>query len=48
MSARAVDRLLRAARTIADLTGTDRIDVDCLREAASYRALDVEPAASAA
>jgi magnesium chelatase family protein len=42
-TARSVDRLLRVARTIADLLGEDDIDADSLREAASYR--DVDPVA---
>lgn len=40
MTARSIDRLIRVARTIADLLGQDRIDADCLFEAAAYRALD--------
>ncbi len=43
MSARAIDRLIRVARTIADLLGKAEIDADCLHEAAAYRALDTEP-----
>lgn len=41
---RSVDRLLKVARTIADLLGQDDIDSDCLVEAAHYR--DVDPAAA--
>ncbi len=37
MSARSIDRLIRVARTIADLLGQDRIDAECLAEAAGYR-----------
>lgn len=37
LSARAHDRLLRVARTIADLAGCDRIEVAQLAEAISYR-----------
>jgi magnesium chelatase family protein len=43
LTGRAVDRIIKVARTIADLAGRDAIDGDDLREAASYRALDVEP-----
>lgn len=42
-TARSVDRLLKVARTIADLLGQDEIDPDSLREAATYR--DVDPVA---
>jgi magnesium chelatase family protein len=42
-TARSVDRLLKVARTIADLLGEDDIDAGCLREAATYR--DVDPVA---
>jgi len=42
-TARSVDRLLKVARTIADLLGEEDIDADCLREAAAYR--DVDPVA---
>jgi magnesium chelatase family protein len=40
MSARAFTRVLRIARTIADLAGMDRIDVSHLSEAINYRTLD--------
>ncbi|HEY5949978.1 MAG TPA: YifB family Mg chelatase-like AAA ATPase [Kofleriaceae bacterium] len=40
MSARSIDRLIKVARTIADLLGQDRIDRKCLREAADFRAVD--------
>ena len=40
MTARGVDRLLRVARTVADVLGKVAIDADCLREAVTYRALD--------
>ena len=43
MTARTVDRLIKVARTIADLVGKDAVDADCVREAASYRALSQEP-----
>jgi magnesium chelatase family protein len=40
LTARSIDRILRVARTIADLTDQDAIDDGCLLEAATYRALD--------
>ncbi len=40
LTARSIDRILRVARTIADLTEQDAIDDGCLLEAATYRALD--------
>jgi len=40
LSARAYHRILRVARTIADLSGSDRIVSAHLTEALSYRALD--------
>jgi len=41
LSGRGFDRVLRVARTIADLAGSRRVDVEHVREALSYReALD--------
>jgi magnesium chelatase family protein len=45
MSARGLDRLLRTARTIADLDGRDDVGGEEIREAAMYRALDLPSAA---
>jgi magnesium chelatase family protein len=42
-TARSIDRLIKVARTIADLLGQDDIDAGCLLEAAAYR--DADPAA---
>ncbi len=39
-SARAHDRILKVARTLADLKGQDQIEADCLFEAVNYRTLD--------
>jgi magnesium chelatase family protein len=41
ITARSIDRLIKVARTIADLLGQDGIDAGSLVEAASYR--DVDP-----
>jgi len=46
MSARAVHRALRVARTIADLAGEERISVTALAEALQYRAYGAQRAAS--
>jgi len=43
-TARSIDRLIKVARTIADLLGQDDLDAGCLLEAAGYR--DVDPAAA--
>jgi len=39
-SARAHDRILKVARTLADLKGLERIDGDSVLEAVNYRTLD--------
>jgi magnesium chelatase family protein len=44
MSARAIDRTLKVARTIADLRGADAIDAEDISQAGTFRALEREPA----
>jgi magnesium chelatase family protein len=46
LSARGFDRVLKVARTIADLEGRERLSTSDLLEALQYRGLDFEPALS--
>ncbi len=43
LSARAIDRIIKVARTVADLAGRDRIEQDDVTMAAGFRVLDCEP-----
>ena len=40
LSARAYDRVMKVARTIADLAGSERVTFDHLYEASGYRTMD--------
>lgn len=47
LSARSYHRVLKVARTIADLAGSDRVEVEHLAEAVQYRCLERESLAAA-
>jgi len=47
LSGRGVHRVLRVARTVADLDGAVRPDAKALKEALSYRSLLADPQQSA-
>jgi magnesium chelatase family protein len=40
LSARGADRVVKVARTIADLEGAERITADHIRESLNYREMD--------
>ncbi len=44
-TARSMTRVIKVARTVADLLGRDHIDEECMLEAIGHRALDREPVA---